>query len=182
MKNFFTIAIIGILFYQSQAEDGVNIKSLFKWIESNIQKAESLCASGYAPHFSGDFLKCVVNAIDDGSTTTTAPVPQVSEASLFNIAADCPSTGCPANPSCNPGFHLVTFEENCCCIKDTSFKPVEEPKILTDPDPTAVQEESSSSLPPSSYAPACPSIGCLPNAICPDGSTLITHDDNCCCI
>lgn len=165
---------------------GINVRKLISAVlaaldESVIEAA--VCDSGYNLTVSGDFWDCVATP---GEAENKSIAVAVDIESTFNIADDCPATGCPANPGCNKGFHLVTYEENCCCVKLDEAKSQDEAKFdKLEDEPEAADPEvpsEAANIVASVHAPDCPSTGCPENATCSSGYGLLTHGSNCCCV
>lgn len=125
----------------------INLSKLFNFLKENIIPNIQLCDDGFTVQVSGDYLSCVQDnqqiesrfqviepfmmeqPVDEApsslsATTNIGPGDEApsSLSTTTNIAPSCPSFGCPQNPSCNPGDHLVTFAENCCCVKEDVFR------------------------------------------------------------
>lgn len=105
---------------QSKCPSGsFNLKKLISILEENLNSL-AVCDSGSKAELIGDCLRC----IQEEETI-------LDEANGANVAKNCPSFGCPPNPTCNPGFHLLVHGDNCCCVKEDLAKSSEkdEPKI-----------------------------------------------------
>lgn len=203
-----TVLVATLIFVSNVGSHGINVKKLISAVlEALDEKAieAAVCASGYNLTISGDLWDCVATSENEEVETKSIDV-AVQINSTFNIADDCPATGCPPNPGCNKGFQLVTYEENCCCVKldeakskeDKEFekledetqvdKPEEEPEVTIDavdseaPSEAANPEVATNENVVIVLAPDCPSFGCPENATCSSGYDLLTHGSNCCCV
>ncbi|CRK90818.1 CLUMA_CG004508, isoform A [Clunio marinus] len=70
-----------------------------------------VCDPGYKLEISGDDWKCSPETPPDAPENTS------------NIASDCPAWDCPSNPTCNPGFQLLSLGSGCCCVKEDIATP-----------------------------------------------------------
>lgn len=111
----------------------VNIGKILIYIQENLNNIP-ICDDGFVPEISGDSLKCVQNQkevaefvpVGGAEETERKEEAPSSNSTTSNVAPNCPSFGCPQNPICKPGDHLLSFAENCCCVKEDVFKEEEE--------------------------------------------------------
>lgn len=155
--------------HKSCPSGSLNLRKLFDFVEQNLHSA-SVCESGYKVELSGNCLKCVEEDEKEEHEQVKA-----------TVAKDCPSLGCPLNPTCNPGFHLLVHGNNCCCVKEDITKDEEstdaEPSPHIEPPESTEANEAGSNL-----APSCPAFGCPLNPTCNPGDHLVTFETNCCCV
>lgn len=132
----------------------LNLRKLFAFLEESLHKF-SVCISGCKVEVSGDFLRCVKdeNSVEEVQATD---------------ANDCPSSGCPANPTCKTGFHLLVHGENCCCVKEDIANSCEDETPAETTAPTPMTDPIEPSTP-------------LNKDFDEVGDHLVIHEDNCCC-
>lgn len=186
IQAFGFLFLVSTLYSFSEAQtdllqNGINIKQLTDSILSFLRENDflvSLCAPGFKAEVTEDYLKCVQDELNDTEKESedtaeeeNSSIPPSEETSL---ADTCPSNnGCPSNPTCNPGDHLVQHENNCCCVNED---------IAKENSTTGTTEAASEDI-TTSLAPECPSsTSCLNNVHCISGFHLIIHEDNCCCV
>lgn len=160
MKSFVLLSTLIVV--SNVNSQGINVKNLLaealKLLSENADEiGKSVCDTGLTLNITGDDWTCVHGGAVDlpdagspeqpdvaspGETTTESPV---------NIANDCPSTGCPADPGCHEGFHLLVVGDNCCCIKKDEPQPLPpteapaEPESAEEPVPVTEDPEDLSS-------------------------------------
>jgi hypothetical protein len=125
-----------------------------------------VCNSGYHILKHSNNCCCVKKDVakdteeDDSNTTspptTLAPTQAPTDSSSQLIAPDCPSiVSCRKNPKCNPGFHIVKHEDNCCCVKRDVF--VESTDDKTKIDSTVAITTNDDGLEEPTICPLCSS-------------------------
>lgn len=208
MKFVSSLFVIGF-FYQALSQaitsckpGGLNLKNFAAEISSFLsQKTDNFifCEEGFQLKVSDDFAYCVELG-DSATVTETRDGASEDQENIASHAASsgaskldspvfaevCPSEGCPIIPICQPGYHILIHEDNCCCVEediapksqhDAEISPNGSVNVETTNEPEVIEGDQAPNI-----APDCPSEGCVENAACNQGYHLLIHDDNCCCV
>lgn len=100
----------------------VNITKILNFLQENLENIP-ICDNGFKAAITGDSLTCIEDEVENlinqvTGAAGTEPNEEPGD-STQTVASDCPAgDGCPQNATCNTGSHLITFKENCCCVKN----------------------------------------------------------------